>query len=323
MSSQTASQAKLTTIACFPKHYFLENLAIRSNGSILVTAMNQKELWYIPPTTVDVPINPILIHTFALPALSLVEVEPDIFYICISDVYKTHKSNLQRFDLRGWTPGSPLNPEILLEFPDPVRALNGSCLIAPIVMIIADSVAGLFWRVDLPTDGSELTARVWLKHDSMAFNPNSPLKPPQPGVNGVRYASRSHYFYYTTTAQKLFMRVRVDPDTHEPAAEPEHVANGRMFDDFCIDEDAGIAYITTHRENTIDRVSLEPSENRGVRHSVAGDPLTEQLLGPSSGVWGRMTGEYGRVAYFTTDGGTTSPPPDGIVRTAKVLRVEF
>ncbi|MEH2419537.1 MAG: hypothetical protein V7K48_00885 [Nostoc sp.] len=272
MPSETVPQAKLTTIACFPKHYFLENLAIRSNGSILVTAMNQKELWYIPPTTADVPINPILIHTFALPALSLVEVEPDIFYICTSDVYETHKSNLQRFDLRGWTPNSPLKPEILLEFPDPVRALNGSCLIAPTVMIIADSVAGLFWRVDLPTDGNELKASVWLKHDSMAFNPNSPLKPPQPGLNGVRYASRSHYLYYTTTAQKLFMRVRVDPDTHEPAAKPEHVADGRMFDDFCIDEDAGIAYVTTHRENTIDRVSLEPSENRGVRHSVAGRP---------------------------------------------------
>lgn len=149
------------------------------------------------------------------------------------------------------------------------------------------------------------------------------LKPLQPGVNGVRYTSKSHYLYYTTTAQKLFMRVQVAPDTHEPAAAPEHVADGRMFDDFCIDEDAGVAYVTTHRENTIDRVSLEPSENRGVRHSVAGDPLTEQLLGPSSGAWGRGTGEYGRVAYFTTDGGTTSPPPDGIVRTAKVLRVEF
>ena len=62
---------------------------------------------------------------------TLVEVEPDIFYICTSDVYETHQSNLQRFDLRGWTPGSPLNPKIVLEFPDPVRALNGSCLIAP------------------------------------------------------------------------------------------------------------------------------------------------------------------------------------------------
>ncbi len=322
MSSQTASLAKLTTIACFPKHYFLENLAVRSDGSILVTAMNKKELWYIPPTKAEVPVEPILMHTFALPALSLVEVEPDFFYLCTSDVYETHQSNLQRLDLRGWTPGKSLDPEIVLDFPDPVRALNGSCLIAPTVMIIADSGAGLFWRVDLPTDGGKPTARVWLKHDSMAFNPHSPLKPPQPGLNGVRYASRSNMLYYTTTSQKLFMRMRVDPDTHEPAAAPELVAEGRMFDDFCIDEDAGVGYVTTHRENTIDRVSLEPSEN-SVRHSMAGDPFTEQLIGPSSGAWGRGAGEYGRVAYFTTDGGTTSPPPDGIVRTAKVLRVEF
>jgi hypothetical protein len=322
MSSQTTTQAKLTTIACFPKHYFLENLAVRSDGSILVTAMNRKELWYILPTSEDVPVEPILMHTFALPALNLVEVEPDLFYLCTSDVYETHQSNLQRLDLRGWTPGKSLKPEIVLDFPEPVRALNGSCLIAPTVMIIADSIAGLFWRVDLSTEGSKPTARVWLKHDSMAFNPNSPLKPLQPGLNGVRYASRSNTLYYTTTAQKLFMRVRIDPVTHEPAAAPELVAEGRMFDDFCIDEDAGVAYLTTHRENTIDRISLEPSEN-SVRHSMAGDPFTEQLIGPSSGAWGRGTGEYGRVAYFTTDGGTTSPPPDGIVRTAKVLRVEF
>jgi hypothetical protein len=61
----------------------------------------------------------------------------------------------------------------------------------------------------------------------------------------------------------------------------------------------------------------------GARCSVAGEPFNEQLIGPSSGAWGRRPGEYGRLAYFTTDGGTTSPPPDRIVRPAKVLRVEF
>jgi hypothetical protein len=34
--------------------------------------------------------------------------------------------------------------------------------------------------------------------------------------------------YYTSTAQKLFMRVAVDPVTHEPAGEPELVAAGPM-----------------------------------------------------------------------------------------------
>jgi 4-carboxymuconolactone decarboxylase len=55
---------------------------------------------------------------------------------------------------------------------------------------------------------------------------------------------------------------------------------------------------------------------------AAGDPFTETLVGPSSGVWRRNPGDYGRVAYFTTDGGTAQPP-DGVLRTAKVLRVTF
>jgi len=71
-------------------------------------------------------------------------------------------------------------------------------------------------------------------------------------------------------------------------------------------------------------VSLEPSKNSDFgRHSVVGKPFTEQLIGPTSGAWGRGPGEYGRVAYFLTDGGTKSPPPDGIVRPATVVRVEM
>jgi hypothetical protein len=145
----------------------------------------------------------------------------------------------------------------------------------------------------------------------------------QPGVNGLGYAARANYLYYTSTHQRLFMRVHIDPGTHDPADEPEFVAGGMMGDDFCIDENAGVAYVATHRQNTIDRVSLEPGENSDVRHSVAGDPFTEELIGPTAGRWGRGPGDYGRVAYFQTDGGTKSPPRDGIVRPAKVLRVEL
>ena len=91
--------------------------------------------------------------------------------------------------------------------------------------------------------------------------------------------------------------------------------------DFCIDESAGVAYLTTHRENTIDCVSLNPAKN-SYRFIVAGDPLNEELIGPSSAAWGRLPGEYGKVAFVTTDGGTVSPLPDG-VRPARLLRVEF
>jgi hypothetical protein len=336
MTSENTPQAKLTTIASFEPHYFLESMAVRADSSVLVTVANRNELWYIPPPDASALVVPMLLFTFSQSAMGIIEVAPDIFYIATSPViayqaailagrlFTSHESYLHRLDLRDWAPGTPVKPEVLLRFPEPVRGLNGSCVIAPNIILIADCFASSIWRVDLPSGDGKVTARVWLKHDSLAHDPDGPM-PDQPGVNGVEYSPKTGYLYYTTTAQELFMRVRIDPDTHDPAGEPEFVAGGMMGDDFCIDDNAGFAYIATHRQNTIDRVSLKPSENSYVRHSVAGKPFTDQLIGPTKGVWGRGPGDYGRVAYFQTDGGTKSPPvaAGGIARPATVLRVEF
>jgi hypothetical protein len=94
-----------------------------------------------------------------------------------------------------------------------------------------------------------------------------------------------------------------------------------MYDDFCIDDERGVAYLTVHRENRIDRVPLKPAGESP--RPIAGEPLNEVLLGPSSAAWSRAPAESGRVVYVTTDGGHTAPPPDGIVKNAKVLRMEF
>jgi len=74
-------------------------------------------------------------------------------------------------------------------------------------------------------------------------------------------------------------------------------------------------------KNTLDCVSLNPAKNSN-RFIVAGDPLNEELVGPSSAAWSRKPGEYGRIAFVLTDGGTASPLPDGF-RTAKLLRAEL
>jgi len=244
-----------------------------------------------------------------------------VFYVCTSNVYTDHRSSLYHIDLRNWSVGGPIQPQKVLNFPDEAGALNGSCLVGPETIFVADSMAGLIWRVDLPNDGGTPVARVWLRHESMRNYPGR-MKPEQPGINGIRYAAKLGYLYYTATAKKLFMRILVNPETLDAIGEPEHVSVGRMADDFCIDEDAGVAYVTTHRENTIDCISLDPAKN-SERYIVAGDPFTEELIGPSSAAWSRLPGEYGKVAYFITDGGTASPPPDGVRRPAKLLRVEL
>lgn len=319
MSNAASPTAKLETLATFPENYFLENLAVRADNSVLITAFNHKQLWCVP-TNGTASAQPVLLHTFDQLTLNITEVEPDIFFLCTSNVYTDHRSSLHRIDLRNWTAGTPVHPQKVLDFPERARGLNGGCLIGPQTMLVADSLAGLIWRVDLPGEGASPVARAWLQHESTGYYPGQ-IKPEQPGINGIQYARKLGYIYYTATAKKLFMRVAVAAETLEAKGEPEHVSAGRMADDFCLDEDAGVAYVTTHRENTIDCISLDPAKNSR-RHIIAGVPFTDQLIGPSSGAWSRLHGEYGRVAYFITDGGTASPP-DGVRRPARLLRVEL
>ena len=312
----------LAPVAFFPEKYFLENLAVRADGSVLITAVLQKELWCVPPVQPGMVVDPVLVHTFDHPVTGIVEVAPEVFVIGLTEAYTTYESLLVRMDFTGWTPGGPVAPEIIYRFDEPARGLNGCCLLGPGVLAIADCFAGLIWRVDLADDGRDATARVWLLHDTMAFDPDSDLPPPpQPGINGVHYSAHTGHLYYTSTAQKVFMRVAVDPVTLNPSAAVEFVAAVDNADDFCLDDAAGFAYVTRHRANTIDRVPLAPRHGSEVRH-IAGDPFDERLVGPSSAAWGRRPAESGRVLYVTTDGGTTAPP-HGIIRNAALLCVEL
>jgi hypothetical protein len=316
----TMPAAQLTTVAQFPVGFFLENIALRADGSMLVTAVKKKELWYLPAPTKGTPVQPVLLHTFDQPPFDIVETTRDVFYVDTTNLRTDHSSSLQRVDLRHWEPGMPVPVQPVLKFPFPVLALNGADRLSPNVILVADSGFGLIWRVDLSTDGTKGTARVWLKDPSMNTT-ISGLRIKQPGINGLEYDEKTHFVYYTSTAQQLFMRVRVDPTTLDPAGAPLLVATGSQWDDFAIDERAGVAYITTHRQNSIERVPLDPHSCQS-RQTVAGIPFDERLAGPSDFAWGRGPQDDGSVAYVTTDGGVTAPP-DGVVRPAKVLRIEL
>ncbi len=321
MSHNQAPQARLSTVARFPKKSFLENLVVREDGSFLVTVVTTKELWFVPAPHSDEEVTPVRIHTFKEVPTGIAEMEPNVFIIFSGNLYTTHESFAHELDLREWQPGTPTQPRLLCQFPKEAHGLNGCCLIAPGVILVADCFASLIWRFELKKNESVPSIRVWLQHESMSYYPGK-MKPEQPGVNGVRYAAKTGYLYYTSTAKKLFLRVKVDAKTLEPTGEPELIVAGRMGDDFCIDEEAEVIYLTTHRQNTIDVVSMDPGRNSGFTQSVAGDPYTDDLIGPSSGVWSRESGAYGRIGYFLMDGGTASPPPGG-PREAQLLRVEF
>src|ERR1700677_719065 len=92
----------LSTAAVFPKGYFLENLAVRSDNSILVTSVKTHELWYVPPAKPNEQAKPALLFTFDKSPTSMVELEPDVFYSFTTDGYATLASDMHTTDLRDW-----------------------------------------------------------------------------------------------------------------------------------------------------------------------------------------------------------------------------
>ena len=231
--SNESPNVMLSTVATFPKNYFLENLAVRSDNSVLVTVLNHQELWYVPASNDEQPVEPQRLFTFPQPAMGIVEAEPDVFHISVSDIYTWKESYLYRLDLNGWIPGQAVHPESVLRFPPPVRGLNGSCVIAPGIIMLADSWAGLIWRVDLRVADGKPKPSVWLEHDSMGYAAKLYYQAIQvPGINGIQYSPKHGYLYYTASAKQLFMRVKVDPIFFNPVGEVEVVGGGRTFDDF-------------------------------------------------------------------------------------------
>ena len=168
-------------------------------------------------------------------------------------------------------------------------------------------------------------ARVWLSDPSMAGE----LKLPdfQPGANGLKYSKVTGRVYYTSTQQKLFCQVRIHEKTLEPEGEVEVVARGMQGDDLIVDDSESerpVAFVTTHRDNTILRIPLDTIDGRRTDDKVStfleGTELDETMLGPTAGSW--APGQVGKRAYFTTDGGLKNIV-GGFVKCAKIVRLEF
>jgi len=57
-------QARLSVVAEFPEHFFVENIAVRADGSMLITVLNRNELWYVPAAGDTLPVQPQLLGNF-------------------------------------------------------------------------------------------------------------------------------------------------------------------------------------------------------------------------------------------------------------------
>ena len=134
------SLLKVETVHEFPRMYFVENLAVRSNGGILVTVHNRNELIHVDPTQGQRT----LVHTFENGVSGIAEIEPDVFYISVGEIGNAGSYGIFTVDMTGFAPDrEAATVRKLVNVPDALF-LNGSVVPFPgrDIILLADSIIG-------------------------------------------------------------------------------------------------------------------------------------------------------------------------------------
>ncbi|KAI9663368.1 MAG: hypothetical protein M1831_002652 [Alyxoria varia] len=234
-----AHPPKVETIYRFPNGTWLENLAIRPDGTILSTLLSSPQLLYTDPKHP----SPRTIARFPRPAMvttGILELGADTFYIATAAIsnrnleYERGASKIYKLCLAGWSPvggKKPPKPELVASFTES-GWLNGITALPQNsnIILAADSGLGVIWRLRLDTGAIDVAA-----NNSAAFVPTG--APPPVGANGV-HAGKENYLYVTNRSKLQLSRFRLDMEG-SPAGEVEVLEQDAKVDDFSVGPDGG------------------------------------------------------------------------------------
>jgi len=248
MSNATISNSPVA-IAQFAFGTWVENIAVRSNGKILVTMTTPPEIWEIDPSMPLKSNSSKLVHHFdgVEQATGIAEVGPDVFMVVGGN--SIWRVNLNKNDTNRICEVVNVTESRLLNGMATLDARTGTIL-------VVDSQLGLIWRVNTKT----LDYEVVLQDDTMA--PSDELGLPL-GINGVRVWR--NYVYYNNSPRRLLCRVRVDRATGRAVSPYEVISQGVLSDDFAVALD-GTAYLAGLTDNVVTQVRLN-----SVQEVVAGN----------------------------------------------------
>jgi len=285
----------------FPNGTWVENLAIRQNGQILVTVLSAPELYQVDPFHTNSP--PTLIHRFpgAMGLLGIVELQRDVFYVIagnlsvvtlstINGSYSVWKVEMGSGKVLDGTIDPPAIVSKVVDIPEGVL-LNGMAVLNKSrgLVVIGDAGAGQVFTLDVETGKYSKTI------DDPTTKPTPAL---QLGINGLKV--RDGYLYYTSSAQAVFNRIPINGADGSPAGPAEAVATSIFGDDFSFDP-AGNAYIAQNPLNTVSKVT-----GGGVVSIVAGSLNSTEVAGATATGFGRTPNDRS-VLYVTTTGGFLGP----------------
>ncbi|KAL0258216.1 hypothetical protein SLS55_007389 [Diplodia seriata] len=291
-SNLCARETSSRMVYQFEDGTWVENLAIRQNGNLLVDLVDRPEIYQIDPNGNGS--SPSLVYRFSgvTSVFGIAEISTDVFTVVtgnfsLSTFAATQDSfGVYQVDLSG----SETGVKKIADLPE-AEFLNGMTTLNSNSVLVSDSQAGVVYRVDIATGEYELVL------DDATMKPPSNASIPI-GVNGIRILGG--YLYYQNLFAKLFCRVAIDSTTGKPTGPYETLATNAYADDFAITDQA-VAYAANGFENEILKITTA-----GSVEVVAGSLTSTLVEGATSAMFGK-TSQDSSVLYVTTGGGLAAP----------------
>lgn len=303
----------------YPVGTWIENIAVRSSGELLLTILSSPRLDQLDPFSNNA--EPETIYTFpnASGVTGVAEIDHDVFTTTVGTFSLTGGGSVPgswsvwKADFnRGSASVDRITGIPELVFP------NGMCnlpsTLKPHDILIGDIDTGKIWRLDPSTGEHEVVISNALT--STEANPIFGTV----GVDGIHV--RGQTLYFTNAGQSLFASMPIHPDG-TPAGSPHIIGyffNSTQYaDDFALDnavDDA--AYLVTGSGNSIERVDLDSMPKARI---ISGSLNSTMIAEPTACAFGR-TKRDAHVLYVVTAGGLASPVDGDEVVGGQVLAVD-
>ncbi|KZP21489.1 hypothetical protein FIBSPDRAFT_1020155 [Athelia psychrophila] len=288
------------SIGQLPNGSWAENLAVRSNGQLLVTLATAPELYEID-TAGSHKTQLVAQFPAATGLLGITEIQHDVFAVVAGSLSLPGSFSVWKVDVNPTPAKSTKIADVL-----PAVFLNGATTLNEngSAILVADSAAGMIYRVDTETGNYAVV----LDDPTMKIAANATIPV---GINGLHI--RRGYLYYTSSTQGLFARVPIHADG-TPAGAAEVIAHNGFDDDFVFDR-AGNAYVATNADNTVQKIT--PAGNVTV---VAGSVNSTLVAGSTAAQFGRTAADSS-VLYVTKDGKFTNGAGETVAGTGGVVAI--
>ncbi|KAH7088097.1 hypothetical protein FB567DRAFT_331338 [Paraphoma chrysanthemicola] len=305
---------------------WLENIAVRPNGDLLVTQLAPAPVLYTVknPSSKHATLEPI--YQWKEPnvtvLLGITETYPDTFAIITGNATANATGYAGTFAVWEAKFSSPKssNPSIrkIANVPE-AMFLNGVIPLPghPDILLIPDSQFGLLFRLNTRTSKSEVIAN----RPEFKPYPERQNKTVGFGINGVRI--RDGYLYFSNSNLITIFRIALARDGYiaqNGKAKVEiyaDLSSATIFvDDFTFSDD-GTLWAVANDGNTI--VAVAPGGKKVRAVAGAYDQLT--VAGGTAAAFGRTKGDRD-VLYVCTAGGLDAPVNGSVTEPGKVVGVD-